>query len=417
MKLRHIQIAITAATAVTVLAACAEGGAGGTSPGITVDDVLVGNSSALSGPAAAYGAFGKAQEACFEQVNGAGGVEMGDGKTRTVSFRMLDDALEPARALDAARRLVSQDKVFLVNGSGGTGANLATREYYNAQKVPQLFIGSGAPVFGTEADEFPYTLGMLPALSLEATVYAQFIKDQWPDAKIAILSDDSGGPFFVAGFEKAAEDLGLDIVIEDEYANADTSIDAKIDRLAQSGADVFVDATTPKFGIQAIRRIKAIDWDVKHFVWSTGSSVAGVLTPAGVDISEGIYTGLYLKDASDPAMADDPDVVEYVEGVTQLGDGIDPKDNNAAVGWLMCQSLKAVLEDMDEPTREAALESARSLDAVELPMLRDGITVSTGEDDPFAIESLQIGRFDGSIYQPVGEVISYEGETGEFSSE
>ncbi|MEJ2624347.1 MAG: ABC transporter substrate-binding protein, partial [Pseudolabrys sp.] len=283
--------------------------------GITNTDVTIGTSAVLSGPNASYGAIGRSMQACFSYLNKeAGGVTFGDGVKRKVHLELLDDAMEPARALQNARRFASELKVFAVVGNGGTGANLATRAYYNSEKLPQMFIGSGGPMFGDKKDvaSYPWTMPAWLAYNTEAAIYAAFIKEKFPNAKIALLNDDSGGPFFAEAFLKSAKELGLNVVAHEEHTYSEPTINARISRMAASGANVFVDATTPKYVVQAIKQAASIGWKPAHIIWGVGSSIGGVLEPAGVENSKGVYTGQWLKDTSNPAYANDDDVKLYI---------------------------------------------------------------------------------------------------------
>jgi len=383
--------------------------------GITDTEIIWGSSIPLSGPNAGYGPIGRAQRACFEYINNElGGVKMGDGKTRKIKNIMYDDAMEPARALQNARRLVSQDHVFAVSGNAGTGANLGVRPYYNQEKVPQVFIFSGGPMFGVkeEVEKFPYTIPALLAYNTEAALYAAFIKEKFPNAKVALFNDDSGGPFFAKGFVKAAKELGLNIVIHEEHSYSEPTIDAKIDRIAASGADVFVDVTTPKFVVQALKRMQAINWKPNHIIWGVGSSIGGALQPAGIDASKGVYSGIWLKDQATPAFANDPDMKLYVEKLKKYESGLNPADQNAATGWFVCNAVKSVLEQTKAPTREAFIEAARHLKGLKVDLLLEGITLNTnGATDGYPIESVQMAQFDGEKFVPVGPIINYEGKT------
>ncbi len=375
----------------------------------------MGISAALSGPNAGYGAISRGIQACFDYVNAEqGGVKFGDGKTRKVKLEILDDAMEPARALQNARRLVSQDKVFGVVGNVGTGANLGARSFYNTEQVPQMFIGTGGPMFGakSEIEKYPWTMGAWLAYNTEAAIYAAFIKQKFPDAKIALLNDDSGGPFFADAFLKSAKALGLNVVAHEEHTYSEPTINAKVSRLAASGADLFMDATTPKFVVQAIKQVAAVDWKPVHIVWGVGASIGGVFEPAGLDISKGIYSGQWMKDQSNPAFANDEDMKLYVAKLKQYGGSINPADQNAAAGWYACNATKSLFERMKEPTRQAFMDAARNMDHQKEPLLLNGITLSTnGVEDGYPIESVQISQFDGVKFVPVGDVINYEGKT------
>lgn len=399
---------LAAAVALSCVAVAAE-------RGITDSEIFVGMSSPLSGPNAGYGVIGQASKACFDYVNAEkGGVKFGDGKTRKIKTELLDDAMEPARALQNARRLVSQSGAFLVSGNVGTGANLGARQFYNSEGVPQVFIGSGGPMFGAkdEVAKFPWSMLGWLSYNTEAAMYAAFIKDKFPNAKIALLNDDSGGPFFADAFVKEAKRLGLSLVVQEEHSYSEPTINAKISRLADSGADLFVDATTPKYVVQAIKQMAAINWKPAHFVWQVGSSIGGVLQPAGADISKGIYTGQWLKDQSNPVFAEDEDMKLYVAKLKQYAGNLNPADQNAAAGWYACHGLVKVFEQMKEPTRQSFMDSIRDLKNVKVPLMLDGITLNTnGQEDGYPIESLQISQFDGVKFTPVGSVVNYEGKT------
>lgn len=383
--------------------------------GITDTQIIWGNSSPHSGPNAGYSAIGRAQRACFQYVNEElGGIKMGDGKTRKVKYVMYDDAMEPARALQNARRLVSQDGVFGIFGNPGTGANLGARPFYNTEKVPQVFLFTGGPMFGYKADveKFPWTMPGLLAYSTEAAIYAAFIKDKFPNAKVALLNDDSGGPFFATAFLKEAKKIGLNIVIHEEHSYSEPTIDAKIDRIAASRADVFVDATTPKFVIQALKRMNAINWKPAHIIWGVGASIGGALMPAGAEVSKGIYTGLWLKDQADSAYANDADMKLYVEKLKKYESGLNPADLNAAVGWFNCNAVKALLEKTMQPTRQAFMDAARSMEKQKVPLLLEGITLNTnGSTNGYPVESVQMGQFDGTKFLTIGGIINYVGKS------
>ena len=57
--------------------------------------------------------------------------------------------------MQATRQLVEQDKVFAIFNALGTEHNVATRDYLNAAKVPQLFVASGATTFGRDYKQYP----------------------------------------------------------------------------------------------------------------------------------------------------------------------------------------------------------------------------------------------------------------------
>src|SRR4051794_6915058 len=184
------------------------GGGGGGAPGVRDKSIKLGGSYPFSGPASAYGTIGRAAKAHFDWVNSKGGVN-----GRKIEFKMLDDGYDPARAVSNARRLVTQDKVFALFNTLGTANNLAIWDYTNQQKVPQLYVATGASEFGENPDKHPYTIGWQPDYVSEAKAYADFLKKEKPNAKVAVLyQNDSFGENLTGGFEDAIKGTNIKVV-------------------------------------------------------------------------------------------------------------------------------------------------------------------------------------------------------------
>ena len=56
---------------------------------------------------------------------------------------------------------------------------------------------------------------------------------------------------------------------------------------------------------------------------------------------------------------------------------------------------------MEEPTRASFMEALKSISGFEAPLLLDGITVDTTQDDQPAITGLQLVVWNGQAYEPV----------------
>src|SRR5690606_19907745 len=82
--------------------------------------IKIGHIVPYSGPVSAYGTIGKSIVAYFAKVNDDGGIN-----GRKVEVISLDDAYNPAKTVEAARKLVEQEEVFLLFAPLGTGQNTA----------------------------------------------------------------------------------------------------------------------------------------------------------------------------------------------------------------------------------------------------------------------------------------------------
>jgi branched-chain amino acid transport system substrate-binding protein len=180
----------------------------------------------------------------------------------------------------------------------------------NARKVPQLFVASGASMWDNPKD-FPWTMGFQPSYQTEAHIYAEYLVDSHPHGKVAVLyQNDDFGRDYLKGLE---DRLGgkLPIVGRVPYALTDTNLTAQITRLHSSGADILFDVTTPKFAVEAIRRVAQIGWHPEHIITSVSESVGAVLKPAGVKNAEGHLSAYFVKEPSDPSWKNDAEFTEW----------------------------------------------------------------------------------------------------------
>jgi branched-chain amino acid transport system substrate-binding protein len=381
------------------------------SPGITDDTVVIGATYPLSGPASAYATISEALDACFAGINDDGGIEMGDGVTRSVDYIIKDDGYDPAQATANAQELVEQDGVFMILNPLGTGNNVAIRPYMNEQEVPQAFVATGASTWGAEHDEYTWTIGWQPAYPTESAIYGEFLKEEFPDgATVAILyQNDDYGTDYVSGLEASIEGSNIEITARESYESTDPSIDSQMTNLIASDADVFFNVTTPTAAAQAVRAVGESSWEPLHLLNSVSNSKVAVLEPAGIENATGIYTTQYLKDPADEQWADDEDVNAYKEDAEANGD-FNVLNPFGAYGYSVCETVVNVLEDMPEPTRASFMETAENMD-YELSLALPGVSVKTGEGDAFPIEAMQIAQFDGTSWVLQGEVFDYEGNT------
>jgi branched-chain amino acid transport system substrate-binding protein len=378
------------------------GGSGGTAsdPGITANSIKLGGSYPFSGPASAYGTIGASAKAYFDWLNAKGGVN-----GRKIDFVALDDGYEPARALQNAKRLVEQDKVFAMFNTLGTANNLATWDYLNQAKVPQVYVATGSSAFGADVSKHPYTIGWQPDYVSEARVYASYLKDSKPNAKVAVLyQNDAFGKNLLDGFKSAIQGSGNQVVAAESYEVTDPTVDSQVSKLATSKADVFLDITTPKFAAQAIHRLTEIDWKPLHILNNVAASKTLVLKPAGLAASKGIVSVGYLKDAEDPRWNSDAAMQEYKTGLKQYAPKLDVNEPFNVYGWAVASSMAKALGAMKQPTRAALMDSVRTMN-VQLPLLLPGINIQTTATDGYPIQDMQMLRFDGNRWQPISKVI------------
>jgi branched-chain amino acid transport system substrate-binding protein len=368
--------------------------------GASDTEIKIGNINPYSGPASAYGVVGKTEAAYFNKVNNEGGIN-----GRKINFISYDDAYSPPKAVEQARKLVESDGVLLIFNSLGTPSNTAIQKYMNAKKVPQLFVATGATKWN-DPKVFPWTMGFRPNYQSEGHVYAQYLLRQLPQGKIGILfQNDDYGKDYVKGLKDGLNGK-MQIVAEFPYETTDPTIDSQMISLKNSGADIFYDVTTPKFAAQAIKKAADIDWKALHLLNNVSNSVGGVLKPAGFEISKGILSTNYVKDATDPTWKDDPGYKEWLAFMDKYYPEGDKTNSFVVEGYIAAQALVQVLQQCgDDLSREHIMNQAANLHALALPMLLPGITVNTSPTDFAPIKQLQMMRFTGERWERFGTII------------
>jgi branched-chain amino acid transport system substrate-binding protein len=357
-----------------------------------------------SGPASAYGVIGKSEVAFVKMINDKGGIN-----GRKINLVSLDDGYAAPKAVEQTHKLVESEGVAFVFNSVGTANNTAVQQYLNGKKVPQLFVATGADKWG-DPEHFPWTIGYQPSYRTEAQIYAKYVLKEKPDAKMCLLfQNDDFGKDYLKGLQEGFGDKFEKIVIKNaSYEPTDPTVDSQIVTLQGAGCDTLLAATTPKFGAQAIRKVADLGWKPLFFISNVSVSLTSVLKPAGVDKAIGIITGAYAKDPSDPAMANDAGMKEYLAWAKQYLPGdVDANDVNAVYGYSVGTTLVQVLTACgSDLSRANIMKQAANLQHATTPVLIQGIEVNTSASDFRPIQQMQLRKFNGTNFEPFGEVIT-----------
>jgi ABC-type branched-subunit amino acid transport system substrate-binding protein len=371
--------------------------------GATDTEIKIGNIMPYSGPASAYGVIGKTEEAYFRKINAEGGIN-----GRKINFISYDDAYSPPKTVEQARKLVESDEVLLIFNSLGTPSNTAIQKYMNAKKVPQLFVATGATKWNDPKD-FPWTMGWQPNYQSETQIYAKYLLKEKPGAKIAVLyQNDDYGKDYLKGLKDGLGAKGAKMIVaEESYETSEPTIDNHIVKLKSTGADVFINITTPKFAAQAIKKIAEIEWKPLHFLNNVSASVGSVIKPAGYENSQNIISAAYLKDASDPQWNSDPGMKAFYAFMEKDFPEGNKLDGGTVVGYGVAQTLVQVLKQCgDNLTRENVMKQAASLKDFRTEVLLPGIKINTSATDFAPVSQLQLMRFKGEKWDLFGDVIS-----------
>ena len=369
--------------------------------GASDTEIKIGQTTAYSGPASAYSSLAKAASAYFDKINAEGGIN-----GRKIKLVSVDDGYNPAKTVEQTRKLVEQEEVLLTFYSLGTPAQSAVHKYLNQQKMPQLFVASGATKWG-DPKHFPWTMGWQPSYAAEGRMYAKYILKNNPNAKIGILyQNDDFGKDYLEGFEAGLGDKAKSMIVSKlSYEVTDPTADSQVVSLKAAGADTFLNISTAKFAAQTIKKVAAIGWKPTHYLVSVSNSVGNVMKPAGPEAATGIISSFFLKDPTDPTFQKGKEWDDYVAFMKKYYPTGDMTDTYTVNGYSVAQTMVEVLKKAgDNLTRANVMKQAASLD-MPLPMLLPGVRVKTGPDDFFPVDGLQLGKFDGKTWVLFGEVM------------
>ncbi len=409
---RVLALAASAGVLALALAGCARGGEGPgddgatASPGITDDSILLGISTPLTGGTAGPGnCTADGAIAYFGLRNAEGGIEFGDGQTRTVEIKTYDDEYNPEKSAANFQQMVA-DGVFAAGLGLGTPTNRAWRDAAADEGVPQVLVMTGDPVFSSREEGY-LSIGLVPTYMQEGAAFGDALVADGQEHKVAVLyQNDDYGKGYLQGFKDAiAGSDQIEIVKELSYEPTASSLEGQITELHATGADVLFHAVsvTP-LAIADLQKVAALGWKPIVFLPSNTASPGGILAPAGVtgDTFEGVYAAGFAQAAAAPPIAESEAgkvyfdaIAEYVTGHEQDGKSFP----HCVWSWMGAQILEEAFTKMEEPTREAFYEALTSIKGLETDF-GFGPIDTTVAGQP-AVQTVVLQKFNGAGYANV----------------
>ena len=365
---RSIARAVAAVAGATVLlAACGggsdsgSGGGGGSSddPGITDTSITIGTHMPLTGVAApGYSDIPVGAKAYWDYINDQGGIN-----GRKINYISRDDAYNPTNTAAVTNQLVLQDKVFAMTQGLGTAPHSAVLDFLDENKVPDLFVSSGALAWN-QPEKYPETFGWQPDYTVEGKIMGKYIKDNFPNAKVGLfLQGDDFGRDGGAGAKKF---ISNQIVKEVTYTSGNTDVSSQIQQLKAAGADLVMGFNVPAYTALSQLQSLAQGFKAQWFYSGVGldpTLVGGLLNTfskgavsGGANALDGLYTTAYLNNVT---QTDNPWVQLWQKVWAAKGNG-KPLTNfdiyGMAGAYTFAQTLAAAGKDVSRESLTKALE-------------------------------------------------------------
>jgi ABC-type branched-subunit amino acid transport system substrate-binding protein len=376
--------------------------ADGATPGVTATEIVLGATGPLTGSESAYAPTLTGATAYFDYVNAHGGVN-----GRKIVFKVEDDQYNPVETVQLTQKLVEQEGVFAIFNSIGTEHALAVRDYLNARKVPQLFVGSGASVIAAQHANYPWTIGLLPSFAGEGSIYGRLIAKNQPNAKVAVLyENDEYGHELLAGLKRGLGSRANQIVGTQSYALLDTTVAAQVAALKASGADTFVIFALPQQAAEAFVAASKLGWKPTEYVTSVSIDPAVMrIVQLSTDKSVGVgaTSTAFLHDPTNPTQAKTAGVKLYLQIMKRYLPTEDSKAVAHIYGMMAAYAMVDALKHAGKsPTRASLLRAAQHLDSTN-PFLLPELRVTTTPQDYFPIGRTYLVRYLHGFWNVLGE--------------
>ena len=203
------------------------------------------------------------------------------------------------------------------------------------------------------------------------------------------------------------------IVAEKSYELSDPTVDSQMVSLKSSGADLFYNMTTPKFGAQAIKKAAELGWKPVQILDINATPVSQTLVPAGLENAKDIISVNYGKDPLDPQWNDDPGMKKYKAFMTKYAPAEDPNSGISTYGYSTAALLVQILKQCgDELTRANIMKQATNIKADFVADLALPGMSMAGEPDDWKInKQFQMMKFDGRRWVLFGPILTDDFKT------
>ena len=366
VALRRPMAAASALVVAVALAGCSVSDTGGgndestdgmrTGPGVSDDEIRIGNLSAWTGPIAVFGeAYVLGVDAYFERVNAEGGIA-----GRQLVSVVEDSGYDPQTALTAYRAI--RDDVLAISATMGSPVTDGIRQVSKEDDMLAVIGGLNTEYAADSNFIIPSETYRVDAVNA-VDWYLNEQGGQEGD-KIAVLyQDDTYGRDAHLGIEYAAETYGLDLVAEVSYSTSTQDFTPQVTQLKRSDPDfVFV---TPLGNQLGPYLTTASSLGFTPLTAGSGTSWSAALK----GLPETAFQN-YHPVAGIPivGIGDDEASQQMLEDVEAVADGAVAPDMVTGLAYLHAVVLVKILQDAAENgdlTREGVLQAAQDLTVVD----------------------------------------------------
>lgn len=219
-----------------------------------------------------------------EKINKAGGIN-----GHPLEVYIEDDQTDPAKAVDAATKLIEQKKVLALIGGSITPSTLAIMEEIKKAEIPQMAMAAGIPV---TSPVNKWVFRTPPSDAIAVARVMEYLTEVLKVKKIAILHDSNAfGTSGANELNSKGPEKGLTVVITEKYNTTDADLTAQLTKIKGTDAEALVVWGTNPGPAVAAKNMKQLGMTIpyvgshgianKKFIELGGEAANGVVFPAG----------------------------------------------------------------------------------------------------------------------------------------
>jgi branched-chain amino acid transport system substrate-binding protein len=278
--------------------------------GVTDTEILIGSHGPLTGPAAYIGLGARSGlDLAVEEINAAGGVH---GRKLKVLFE--DDGFSPAKALAAVKKLVEDNKVFMIFGASGSNPTIGTLDYLRESKVPTYISISSAP-----AVTRPFSHYIFRGATVETVLYgerfSEFIIEYNKAQRLAIIagSDELPKNEADATTREMKKNYNLEPVVRVEYKVGDTDFTPQLLKVREANPDLIMINGNLTEAVIIVRQARELG--LKQPLFGSGTMVDNSMIAKARAAAEGFMGPWFVPHFID---SNHPDMVKFREAWAKL---------------------------------------------------------------------------------------------------
>lgn len=277
--------------------------------GVTKDSILIGGFGPITGPAAWIGLGSRdGINLAIKEINNAGGIH---GRKLKLIFE--DDAASPSRALAGVKKLVDQDKVFMLFCGAGSNSTVGVIDFVKERKIPMIVSIASAPAVTKPFNKYLFR-GGTTEVARYGEIYSDFVTQGLQAEKIAVIGGRDEYPKNEA--DALAKYLkswfNIEPVARVEFNAGDKDFTPQLLEIKKANPEVVVILGHPPEASIILRQARELGLE-QHFFG--GAATVDPAVPLNAKQAAEGFTGTFLL----PIYLDskDPDMVKFRKAYKQ----------------------------------------------------------------------------------------------------